>query len=360
MTAAPPAQLIAFYLPQFHPIPENDEWWGAGFTDWTNVAKARPLFRGHYQPHVPAELGYYDLRDADVRERQAELARAHGIAAFCYYHYWFGGRRLLRQPLDEVLASGRPDFPFCLCWANENWTRVWDGLSDNVLIGQTYSEDDDLQHIRWLARVFEDERYLRVDGKPLFAVYRARELPDPRATAQLWREEARRLGVGEIFLARVESFHDEHDDPTEIGFDAAIEFQPDMTNLPTPASPREGLEPAPPARPDERGVRSEQRLRLPRARRARAREAEPRVHPLPGRHSVLGQLREAEGARVDHRRLDAGAVRRLAPRGDRASAGGAAARVRQRVERVGRGQPPRAVRAVGARLPRGDAAGRCS
>jgi lipopolysaccharide biosynthesis protein len=234
MAEASPTTLVAFYLPQFHPIPENDAWWGAGFTDWTNVAKARPLFRGHYQPHVPAELGYYDLRDESVRKRQADLARAHGISAFCYYHYWFEGRRLLQQPLDGVLASGRPEFPFCLCWANENWTRVWDGMSDNVLVEQTYSAEDDLRHIRWLADVFRDARYLRVDGRPVFLVYRARQLPDPRATAELWRDEARRLGVGEIFLARVESFPEEHEDPATIGFDAAVEFQPDWANRPSP------------------------------------------------------------------------------------------------------------------------------
>lgn len=223
---------IAFYLPQFHPILENDDWWGPGFTDWRNVAKARPLFRAHYQPHVPADLGYYDLRNAIVRKRQAQLAREHGIAGFCYFHYWFEGRRLLGQPLDELLATGRPDFPFCLCWANENWTRVWDGQSDAVLVEQSYSEEDDRAHMRWLADVFRDERYVRIDRKPLFLVYRAKRLPNPAATAEIWREEARRLGVGEIFLARVESFHEEHDDPEEIGFDAAVEFQPDMTNLP--------------------------------------------------------------------------------------------------------------------------------
>jgi lipopolysaccharide biosynthesis protein len=230
----PRVRALAFYLPQFHPIPENDEWWGPGFTDWRNVEKARPRFRGHYQPHVPAELGFYDLRDPEVRERQAELAGAHGVSGFCYYHYWFKGRRLLHQPLDEVLATGRPNFPFCLCWANENWTRVWDGRSDNVLVEQRYSEEDDRAHMGWLAGVFSDERYIRVEGKPLFLVYRARGLRDPAATARIWREEAHRLGAGEIFLARVESFHEEHDDPREIGFDAAVEFQPDMANLPRP------------------------------------------------------------------------------------------------------------------------------
>ena len=226
------ARLIAFYLPQYHPIPENDRWWGKGFTEWTNVAKARPAFRGHEQPHIPADLGFYDLRLPEAREAQAGLARQYGIEAFCYYHYWFHGRRLLHQPFDEVLASGRPDFPFCLCWANESWTRAWDGRSGEVLIEQSYSEEDDRAHIRWLARAFDDPRYLRVDDKPLFLVYRAARLPDPLRTTTLWREEARTLGIGELFLCRVESFRQEHTDPQEIGFDAAIEFQPEWSNLP--------------------------------------------------------------------------------------------------------------------------------
>jgi lipopolysaccharide biosynthesis protein len=233
---------IAFYLPQFHPIPENDAWWGEGFTDWRNVARGEPLFRGHQQPHVPGELGYYDLRDPEIRQRQADLAREYGIEAFCYYHYWFNGRRLLERPFDEVLASGRPDFPFCLCWANEKWTRVWDGTSGETLIDQVYSEEDDLDHVRWLAGAFRDERYLRVDGKPLFLVYRARSMPDPLATTLTWRNEARRLGLGELFLGRVESFPDEHDDPHAIGFDAAVEFAPDGVNLP-PKLRRKGLWP---------------------------------------------------------------------------------------------------------------------
>ena len=224
-------QLIAFYLPQYHPIPENDAWWGQGFTEWNNVARARPLFRGHDQPHLPADLGFYDLRLPEARAAQADLARAYGIAGFCYYHYWFKGRRLLNRPFDEVLESGRPDFPFCLCWANEPWTRAWDGRSGQVLIGQDYSDDDDREHIRWLARAFRDPRYIRVGGRPLFAVYRASKLPDQRRTTEIWREEARRLGVGELFLCRVESFPSEHGDPAAHGFDAAIEFQPDWVEI---------------------------------------------------------------------------------------------------------------------------------
>jgi hypothetical protein len=219
---------IAFYLPQFHPIPENDAWWEPGFTEWTNVAKARPRWRGHYQPHIPADLGFYDLRLSDTREAQAALAREYGIEGFCYWHYWFNGRRILERPVDEVLATGKPDFPFMLLWANENWTRIWDGGSDHQLLTQEYSEDDDRRHIRALADTFADPRYIRVDGKPVFGLYRASLLPDVAATMRRWREEARAIGIGELYLLRVDA-HDPHrDDPRLTGFDAAVEFQPDI------------------------------------------------------------------------------------------------------------------------------------
>jgi glycosyltransferase involved in cell wall biosynthesis len=225
--SAPP-RLIAFYLPQYHPIPENDEWWGQGFTDWQNVSAARPLFPGHCQPHVPADLDYYDLRDEETRIAQAEMARHYGIEGFCYYHYWFNGRQLLDRPLQEVLASGKPDFPFCICWANENWTRRWDGFDQDVLMRQDYGEEDDRQHIRSLFPILQDSRYIHVNGRPLLLVYRTEIMPDPARMAEIWREEARRAGIGELFLCRVESFS--KCDPQSINFDAAVEFAPDWSN----------------------------------------------------------------------------------------------------------------------------------
>lgn len=220
-------KLIAFHLPQFHPIPENDAWWGKGFTEWTNVTKAVPRFPGHHQPQLPADLGFYDLRLPEARAAQAELAREHGIHGFCYYHYWFNGKRLLERPFEEILASGEPDFPFCLCWANENWTRRWDGAEQEVLIGQNYNDDDDREHIRYLITAFRDPRYIRIDGKPLILIYRARHLPDPQRTLSIWRNEARKAGIGELFVCRVENFFNERDNPHALGFDASVDFQPD-------------------------------------------------------------------------------------------------------------------------------------
>jgi GT2 family glycosyltransferase/lipopolysaccharide biosynthesis protein len=230
----PVVRAIAFYLPQYYPIPENDIWWGKGFTEWSNVSKAEPVFPGHYQPHVPAELGYYDLRMLEARKAQADLAREYGIHGFCYYHYWFNGKILLDYPLQQVLKSVEPDFPFCLCWANENWTRAWDGKNSDILIKQNYSLDDDLNHIRHLAEIFKDHRYIKIEGKPLFIMYRASNLPDPLSTTSIWREEARKIGIGELFLCRVERFVEDMKDPRPLGFDAAIEFQPDGINLGRP------------------------------------------------------------------------------------------------------------------------------
>lgn len=216
---------IAFHLPQFHPTPENDVWWGKGFTEWMNVTKARPLFPGHYQPHLPADLGFYDLRLPEARAAQAALAAEYGISGFCYYHYWFNGRRILERPVNEIWKSGEPDFPFCLCWANENWTRRWDGLEQEILLKQEYSAEDDLAHIRALIPLFRDRRYIRVNGKPLLVVYLVSRMPEAQRTAEIWRREAELEGLGGLFLVRVESC-EQSGDPKELGFDSAVEFQP--------------------------------------------------------------------------------------------------------------------------------------
>ncbi len=217
-------RLIAFYLPQYHPIPENDAWWGKGFTEWTNVTRARPNFRGHYQPQLPADLGYYDLRLPEVRRQQAELARQFGIQGFCYYYYWFNGHRLLHRPLGEVVASGEPDFPFCVCWANENWSRRWDGRESDILMAQHYTPEDDLAFIRALLPVLSDPRYIRIEGRALLLVYRATLLPDSQATTDRWREECHRAGLAEPYIAFVHSFHEGNQ--LSPGFDAAVEFPP--------------------------------------------------------------------------------------------------------------------------------------
>ncbi|PKQ46714.1 glycoside hydrolase family 99-like domain-containing protein [Confluentibacter flavum] len=223
----PKLRPIAFVLPQFHPIPENDEWWGKGFTEWTNVKKAKPLFKGHYQPHVPTDLGYYDLRLPEVREAQANLAKEYGIHGFCYYHYWFNGKRLLNYPIDEILRLQKPEMPFMLCWANENWTRRWDGKDDEVLIKQDYSFEDDQNHMRWLCEhVFTDTRYITVNGCPVFIIYRHSLFPNIEKTSRLWRKIAtEEFGYKGLYLCITESFH-EAIKPESIGFDAAIEFAP--------------------------------------------------------------------------------------------------------------------------------------
>ncbi|MGA9752028.1 MAG: glycoside hydrolase family 99-like domain-containing protein [Acidobacteriota bacterium] len=227
-------KLIAFYLPQFHPIPENDEWWGKGFTEWTNVMQAKPLFRGHYQPRLPADLGFYDLRVPEVREEQAKLARDHGIDAFCYWHYWFGnGKRLLERPFEEVLRTGRPDFPFCLGWANESWTGQWNGEPHRALLAQRYPGKADYEaHFYSLLPAFRDSRYVRIKNRPLFYVYKPTELPDANAFTRTWTECARREGIESFYFVAggwYKSFaHNSDFSPEAAGFDATNAVGPRM------------------------------------------------------------------------------------------------------------------------------------
>lgn len=217
---------IAVYLPQFHPISENNKWWGKGFTEWTNVVKAKPRFKGHYQPHLPADLGFYDLRLPEIRQAQADLARQYGIYGFCYYHYWFNGKRLLERPFEEVFQSGKPDFPFMLCWANENWTRAWDGGEKEILIEQKYSLKDDIQHINSLIPYFKDNRYIKVNGKPVFAIYKDSLFPNIKETIQVFREVAKKHKL-ELYLCRFDRNAGTLPVSHELlGFDASIEFQP--------------------------------------------------------------------------------------------------------------------------------------
>ncbi len=220
----PDVRVIAHYLPQFHPFAENDRWWGKGFTEWTNVGKALPLFAGHHQPHCPIHLGYYDLRLPEVMEEQARIARHYGLGGFNYYFYWFAGRTLMEAPLRSMLANPGVDMPFCLTWANENWTRRWDGRDADILIGQDHSLEDSRALLRHVADYFRDPRYIRVGGRPVFTVYRPEIIPDIRATTDLWRAEAKALGFAGLYLLATETSG--RRDPRAMGFDAGVEFPP--------------------------------------------------------------------------------------------------------------------------------------
>jgi hypothetical protein len=217
-------RILATYLPQFHPIPENDEWWGKGFTEWTNVGKAKPLFRGHYQPRVPADLGYYDLRLPEVRQQQADMAREYGIEGFCYWHYWFGnGRRLLERPFNEVLASGKPDFPFCLSWANHSWQdkQFSKEGTDRMLLEQGYfGEADYIAHFNALLPAFKDKRYIRVDNKPLFQIYIPLKFPEVDKFIACWQSEAKRNGLEGIHFVGHTHKESDYASLKEKGFNA--------------------------------------------------------------------------------------------------------------------------------------------
>ena len=198
------ARVIAYYLPQFHPIPENDEWWGKGFTEWTNVGLAKPLFKGHYQPRVPADLGYYDLRLPEVREAQAQMARKAGVEGFAYWHYWWAGKQLIERPFNEVLKTGKPDFPFCLSWANETWSGVWIGSPGKILMEQTYpGKEDHEKHFYTVLEAFHDPRYINVDGQPVFVIYRPLHIPDTRLFIEFWNELALKNGLNGIHFVGI-------------------------------------------------------------------------------------------------------------------------------------------------------------
>ncbi|WP_338646045.1 glycoside hydrolase family 99-like domain-containing protein [Flavobacterium sp. KS-LB2] len=227
---------IAIYLPQFHPIPENDQWWGKGFTEWTNVTKAKPLFEGHYQPHLPADLGFYDLRLEESRQAQETQAKEYGIYGFCYYHYWFNGKKMLYEPLDRKLKNPQENLPFMMCWANENWTRTWDGLDKEVLLHQEYDFEDDAIHIQHLISYFKDDRYIKVDGKPMFIIYRPGVFPDIQKTIAIWRTAVKEAGFPDLYIGYAQNGAVQYEPKSDV-FDFAFEFQPNFLNLPALVSP---------------------------------------------------------------------------------------------------------------------------
>ena len=217
-------RLIAYYLPQFHPIPENDEWWGKGFTEWTNVTKSMPRFSGHYQPHLPGALGFYDLRHPETLRSQARLAQKYGLAGFCFHHYWFDGKTLLQTPLQNLLNNKDIDIGFCVNWANESWTRTWDGNEKEVLMSQKHSKEDDLAFAESLKPLFSDERYIRIDNRPLIMIYRPNLFPDITETINRWRDYFTRSGFSNPYIVMPQAFGD--NDPRQYGFDAAVGFPP--------------------------------------------------------------------------------------------------------------------------------------
>lgn len=226
-------KVLAFYLPQFHPTPENSRWWGPGFSEWHNVSQAKPLFKGHRQPQIPADLGFYDLRCEDTRREQAELAKAYGIDGFCYYHYWFSGKRLLNEPFDRMLHD-KVSLPFCLCWANETWSRAWDGKDREILIKQEYSLEDFREHARFLAPIFKDPRYIQINGEPLFLIYRLGNVPNIECSLKIFREELQKCGIKKLHICAVRSIAMPLDDEalSRLGIEDIVDFEPNPADFP--------------------------------------------------------------------------------------------------------------------------------
>lgn len=224
-------KIIAHYLPQYHPIPENDEWWGKGFTEWTNVAKAKPLYKGHVQPRLPKDLGFYDLRLPETREQQAKMAKDAGITGFCYWHYWFGnGKRILERPFNEVLESKSPALPFCLGWANETWSGIWHGDDKRILMEQQYlgEKDQDL-HFQFLLKAFKDERYIKVNNKPLLYIYRPQNIPNTKEYLSYWNKQAIDHGLAGIHFVASKYYESYQED----GFNAFVDSLPFIPFLKT-------------------------------------------------------------------------------------------------------------------------------
>lgn len=223
-------KVIAFYLPQFHAIPENDNWWGKGFTEWVNVKKSKPLFKGHNQPEIPYGENYYNLLDSEIQIQQAKLAKENGIYGFCYYHYWFEGKLLLEKPMENMLKNKKIDIPFCVCWANETWARTWDGNEKDILISQNYNEDKEAwkKHFDYLLSFFRDERYIKVDNKPVVIIYKPQLIENGSELIKYWNELAIENGFNGIYVGyQHHSAFDANLDSYK--FDFAIEFEPFYT-----------------------------------------------------------------------------------------------------------------------------------
>lgn len=225
-------RFISIYLPQFHPIPENDKAWGKGFTEWTNVKKSKPLFKGHYQPHIPHKsVGYYDLSEPEVMIKQSELAKSYGLHGFAFYHYWFNGKRLLNLPVDNLLKTGKPNFPFYLIWANETWSRRWLGEEKEIILKQTYSKTDNIRHMQWLIEVFNDPRYIKINNRPVFVIYRPFDIPEVENFIETFKTICSKNNVKEPYLIASNS-NTGVDDPRKLGFDGVLNFEPQLGILP--------------------------------------------------------------------------------------------------------------------------------